>query len=156
MRRLIEGQGSRRLVGVSKLESGGPLVLKKTLDSIMDVDDSALRSLTEALHNFRMKDATGENVGTVVSYLKGAMFLLKNCGANPTDVIGLLNDVMVSADCKEFTAYMKLIYFASKRDSLVTGYMEYLDVAEGGVYDSILQGQVDQGSRSRRIWICWQ
>ena len=37
------------LVGISDLEAGGPLVLKKTLAIVMDVDDSALRSLTEAL-----------------------------------------------------------------------------------------------------------
>ena len=37
------------LVGVSELESEGPLVLKKMLDIVMNVDDSALRSLTEAL-----------------------------------------------------------------------------------------------------------
>lgn len=36
------------LVGVSNLESGGPLMLKKTLDIVMDVDDSALRILTKA------------------------------------------------------------------------------------------------------------
>ena len=44
--------------------------------------------------------------------------------------MGLLNEVMVSADCDEFTEYMKSIYFASKRESLVGGYMEYLDTAE--------------------------
>ena len=76
-----------------------------------------------------MKDITGENVGTVVSYLKGALLLLQNCGAIPTDVIGFLNDVMVSADYDEFTSYMKLIYFASKRSSAMTGYMEYLGAA---------------------------
>ena len=37
------------LVGVSELESGGPLVLKKALVIVMDVGDSALRSLIEAL-----------------------------------------------------------------------------------------------------------
>ena len=107
------------LVGVSELESGGPLVLKKTLGIVMDVDDSALRSLTEALQNLQMKDVAGWNVGTVVSYLTGALILLQSCGAIPTNVMGLLNNVMVLADCKDFTAYMKSIYFASKRDMLV-------------------------------------
>lgn len=97
----------------------------------MDMDESALRSLTEALQNLRMKDVLGENVGTVVSYMKGALLLLQNCSAILTDGIVLLNDVMVSADCDVFTAYMKSIYFASKRDSTtVGGYMEYLDTAQ--------------------------
>ena len=118
------------LAGISDLEAGGPLVLKKTLDIVMDVDDPALRSLTEAFQTLRMKDMDGENVGTVVSYIKGALLLLQNCGAIPTDVMGFLNDVMVSADCDEFTAYMQSIYFASKRDSSSQGNMAYLDAAE--------------------------
>lgn len=63
---------------MSVMESGGPLVLKKTLELIMDVDDVALRSLTEALKRLQMKDVAGENMGTVVSYLKGSLLLLKN------------------------------------------------------------------------------
>jgi len=35
------------LVGVSEIENGGPLVLKKMLDIVMNVDDAALTSLTE-------------------------------------------------------------------------------------------------------------
>ena len=118
------------LVGVNELENGGPLVLKKMLDIVMNVDDAALRSLTEGLQSLRMKDVPGENVGTVVSYLKGALLLLQNCSAIPTDAMGLLNDVMSSADCSEFTNYMQSIYFASKRTGTVGDYMEYLDVAE--------------------------
>ena len=54
---------------------------------------------------------------TVISYFKGALLLLQNCSAIPTDVLGFLNDVMVLAGCDEFTAYMRSIYFASKRES---------------------------------------
>ena len=64
------------LVGVSEMESGEPIALKKTLEFIMDVNHAALRSLTEALQNLRMNDVTGENLGTVVSYLKGGLLLL--------------------------------------------------------------------------------
>ena len=39
------------LVGVNELENGGPLVLKKMLDIVMNVDDDALRSLTEGLQS---------------------------------------------------------------------------------------------------------
>ena len=97
---------------------------------MINVNDAALRSLMEG-QNLRMKDVPGENVGTVVSYLKGALLLLQNCAAIPTDAMGLLNDVMSSADCKDFTDYMKSIYFASKRTNTVGDYMVYLDAAEG-------------------------
>ena len=118
------------LVGVSEMELGGPLVLKKMLSIVMNVDDAALRSLIESLQNLQMKDMLGEVVGTVVSYLKGALLLLQNCAAISTNTIGLLNDVMSLTDCQEFTAYMQSIYFALKRSSTVGGYMEYLDSDE--------------------------
>ena len=87
--------------------------------------------MIEALQNLRMKDVPGENVGTVFSYLKGALFLLQNFSAIPTNVMGLLNDVMVLVDYDEFTAYTRSIYFAFKRESLTgVGYMEYLDTVE--------------------------
>ena len=70
----------------------------------MDVDDSALRSLTEALQTLRMKDVAGENVGTVVSYLKGALLLLQNCSGLPTDTMELINNTMVSADYAEYSS----------------------------------------------------
>ena len=106
-------------------------MLKKMLDIVMNVNDAALRSLTEGLQSMCMKDVPGENVGTVVSYLKGALLLLQNCGAIPTNTMGLLNDLMPSADCLEFTEYMKSIYFASKRINTIRDYMAYLNCAEG-------------------------
>ena len=44
--------------------------------------------------------------------------------------MGLLNDVMSLVNCQEFTAYIQSIYFASKRNRAVGGYLEYLDAAE--------------------------
>ena len=76
----------------------------------MDVDNLALCSLTEAFQTLRMKDVPGGNVGTVVSYLKGSLLLLRNCLAIPTDV-------MMTADCDKFMSYMRSIYFASKIES---------------------------------------
>ena len=73
---LLKDKVREGLVGVSEMESGEPIALKKTLEFIMDVNHAALRSLTEALQNLRMNDVTGENLGTVVSYLKGGLLLL--------------------------------------------------------------------------------
>lgn len=98
-------------------------MLKKALNIVMDVNDAALCSLAERLHNLRMKGTPGENVRTVVSYLKGALLILQNCSVIPTDTMGLLNDVMSSPDCDDFTDYMKSIYYASKRTATVGGYM---------------------------------
>lgn len=63
-------------MGVSALEAGGPIVLKLMLDVAMDIDDSSLRSLTQGIQTLCLKDVPEENVGTVVSNLKGELLLL--------------------------------------------------------------------------------
>ena len=50
-----------------------------------------------------LKDIPGKNVATTASYLKGALVLLHNYKAVPTDTLGILNDTLTSADCDEFT-----------------------------------------------------
>ena len=54
-------------------------------------------------------------MGTVVSYLNGALLLLQNCSTIPTDTMALLNDMMSSSGCDDFTDYMKSVYFTLKR-----------------------------------------
>jgi len=76
---------------------------------------NSLRSHTDGIQSLRMKDVPSENVNTVISYLKRAFLLPLSYGYIPSDTMGLLNDVMSSADCFEFTGYVKTIYFALKR-----------------------------------------
>jgi len=118
------------LVGVLPLEAGGLLNLKLMLDIIMDVDDSALRVLTENFQRLWMKDVAGENVETVVSYLKGALMLLSNCKKIPTDVLGILKDIFFLAECDEFTALMSSVYFENISITNVIDYFEYLTLVE--------------------------
>ena len=106
------------------------MVLKRMLDIIMDVDDSALRALTQSLQTLRLKDIPGENVCTAVSYLKGALMLLHNCTGLPTDTMGLLNDTMGLADCEDFTGFMNSVYFDHKRKTRVITHQEYLRLAK--------------------------
>ena len=50
------------LVRVTDLDSGGPLVLKKMMEMLMDVDDNTLRSLTESLQSLCLKDVPGKTL----------------------------------------------------------------------------------------------
>ena len=112
------------------MEIGGPLVLKLMLDIIIDIDDSALRALTQSLQTLRLKDIPGENVCTAVSYLKGALLLLQNCSGLPTNTMVLLNEIMGSAAYDEFSGFMNLLYFDHKRKTRVIAHQEYLCLAE--------------------------
>jgi len=105
-KKIIEG-----IVGISPMDSGDPLILKLMLDIIMDVDNSALCAITTSLQTLWLKDVPGENVCTAVSYLKGVLILLKNYSELPTDTTGLLNDIIISADCDEFSGFMNSVYY---------------------------------------------
>ena len=96
----------------------------------MDVEDSASRLLVQSLQALRMKDIEGENVRTVVSYLKGALLLLKNCADIPTDTHGLLSDIMTSASNDEFCGYTKSIYYKQKRSRSTFYFVNYLKTAK--------------------------
>ena len=96
----------------------------------MDVDDSSLCALSQSLQTLHLKDIPGDNVCTTVSYLKGALMLLQNCAGLPMDMMGLLNDIMGSADCEEFSEFMNLAYFDHKRKTRIIAHQEYLRLAE--------------------------
>jgi len=113
-------------VGVDALEKRGSLVLKLVLDIIMDVDDSALRALTQSLQILFLKEVPGENVYTT----KGVSLLLNNCSELPADTMVLLNDTMGSADCDEFSVFMRSVYFDHKWKTRVITHQEYLRLAE--------------------------
>ena len=72
-----------------------------------------------------MKDVTGENVGIIISFLKGALLLLGNCGKLPTNTMGILKDTFCSAEWEEFTALMTSVYLEYKRKTNVIDYMEH-------------------------------
>jgi len=141
----LRGKVREGLIGVSDLEAGGNLVFKMMLGIVMNVEDISLRSLTQSLQKLRLMDVPGENFGTAVSYLKGALMLLQHCDAVPMDTMGLLNEVMCSSDCGEFSEYMKSIYYASTRHLTPEAYMEYGVPEHGGsqIQDIIPSGQMD-------------
>ena len=56
------------MVGVNMMEMGGNLVLKLMLEIIMDINNSALRALTQSLQTLRLNYVPSENVCTTVSY----------------------------------------------------------------------------------------
>ena len=107
-------------------------MFKLMIDILLDVEDSALHSVTQSLQTMHLKDIPGENAATAVSYLKGALMLLQNCEAVPTDTLGLLDQIITSADYDEFTKYIKRIYFTSKRNRSVpaSSFTSYLNMAE--------------------------
>ena len=102
------------------------------IDIVINVDDSVLRSLNQNLQTLHLEDVPGENMGTIVSYLKWALLLLllDNVSGLPTNTMGLMNSTMCSAEKKEFSGFMTSIYFKHKRKTNVVSHATYLHLAE--------------------------
>lgn len=70
---------------------------------------------------------TGGNTSTVVSHLKGAVLLLQNYTDLPTDLIGLLHDILASAKNEDFVAFIKALYFNHKMKTTEVSYTMFLN-----------------------------
>ena len=73
---------------------------------------------------------TGDNVSTVVSYLKGTVLLLQNFTDLPTDLIGLLHEIIASAKNEDFAAFIKALYFNHKMKTKEVSYATFLNHVE--------------------------
>ena len=99
------------------------------LEFVMDVEDSALYLLVQSVQVLWMKNVSGENVLTVVSYLKGTVLLLQNCTDLPIDLIGILHDILTSARNEDVTALIKAMHFNHKMKTKVVNYTTFLNHA---------------------------
>ena len=100
------------------------------LEIIIDVDNGALRVLTENLQTFWMKDVSGEIVKTVVSYLKGALILLLNYGKVPMCGLGILRNIFYSVEYDGITIFMGSTHFEHKHQTNMTNFREYLTLTK--------------------------
>ena len=66
----------------------------------------------------------------VVSHLKGVVILLQNCTILPTNLIGILNDIMVLVIIDDFITYTTVIYFSHYQKKKLIDYETYRDFSE--------------------------
>ena len=55
--------------------------------------------------------------------------LLQNYSELLINTMGLLNDIMISVNCDEFSGFMNLIYYNHKRKTCLIDHFEYLRLA---------------------------
>ena len=69
-------------------------------------------------------------MGTIVSYIKGALFLFSNRVEIPTDIMVLLRNTFCSTECDDFTTFMSNVYFNHKRKIHEIECLEYITLAD--------------------------
>jgi len=69
-------------------------------------------------------------MGTIVSYLKGALLLLSNCKKISMDAMGLLNGRFCSTVCDNFTYFMKNVYIIHNQKLKEINAMQFLSLVD--------------------------
>ena len=97
---------------------------------VMDVDYSAIISLTQGFQLMWLKDILGDNVISVMSNLKGILMLLRSCSKLSTSTMCVLKDAVCSALCDEFSGSVPSVYFDHKRNTQIIEHNKRLQLAK--------------------------
>ena len=94
-----------------KKHRGGPTYLKLLLGLILSTSQKSLRSLTDKVQILRITDFPGENATKAVSFIRGAVLILSNNDAAPTDLVPLVLRIFSSSTCTKFKTHVDNIDF---------------------------------------------
>ena len=89
-----------------RADVGGPSYLKLLLYHSMSTTQKSLRALLDKLGKIRITDFPGENVTKAVSFLRGAILILRDNSSTPTDIINLTLRVFKVSSCEPFRTYV--------------------------------------------------
>ena len=85
---------------------GGPSYLKLLHTLVMSTSEKSLRSLTNKLSTLSIQDFDGENVTRAVSFIRGAILILQDNGALPTDIITQVLAIFKKSACEPFRIHV--------------------------------------------------
>ena len=97
-------------------EKGAPLFFFYMIELISPNLDTTVRAVVKCLDNMKITDYDGENVSTVVTYLRTVSEYLTQNNAVPNDFDTMVFDVMKTATTVEFQDEIKMLAFARKRE----------------------------------------
>ena len=93
---------------------GGPTYLKLLQQLVLSTSEKSLRSLTNKLARLTIADFPGEDVTKAVSFIRGAVLILKDNNALPSDIITQVLQIFKKSCCESFRIHVTNI------DSLIT------------------------------------
>ena len=109
---------NEKVLGVHPFEIAGPLLFyhAMTLNTTQTAD--AVRALTLRVTNLKLGDIQGENVGTAISQMRGALLRLKALDKIPNDLLDKILNTMQTLSVEKFNQFFETL--ASSCASLIT------------------------------------
>jgi hypothetical protein len=93
----------------SKADVDGPTYLKLLLSLVLSTSEKSLCTLTDKLGKLRITDFLGENVTQGVSFLRGAILILRDNSSTPANLLTLVLRIFKASSCEPFCTYVSSI-----------------------------------------------
>ena len=91
---------------IPSIYRGGPLFFYNMISFVTTTSDQAMFVVVDKLNRFRLSDFDGENVLVAVSFLRGAIQLLSNNGADPHDILNTVFNMMRTCSTPAFMSFV--------------------------------------------------
>lgn len=88
---------------------GGPTFLKLLMRLIVATSEKSLRSLLDKVAKLKLSDFNGEDVRKAVSFIRGAVLILKDNKALPSDFLILVLRTFRQTTCTNFSTFVGLL-----------------------------------------------
>lgn len=95
--------------GWSAAHKGGPTYLKLLMGLIVATSEKSLRSLLDKVGTLKLSDFNGEDVNKAVSFLRGAILILRDNDALPNDFGTLILKIFKQTSCDDFKSFVGLL-----------------------------------------------
>lgn len=95
--------------GWDEMHKGGPTYLKLLMNLIVATSEKSLRSLLDKVAKLKLTDFNGEDVNKAVSFLRGALLILRDNNALPSDFCTLLIKIFKQTSCEDFRSFVGLL-----------------------------------------------
>ena len=102
---------NEKVLGVHPFEIAGPLLFYHGMSLITTQTADAVRALTLRVTNLKLGDIQGENVGTAISQMRGALLRLKALDKVPNDIVDKILDTMQTSSVEKFNRFFENISF---------------------------------------------
>ena len=107
----LKDKVNEKVLGVHPFEIAGPLLFFHAMTLITTQTADAVRALTLRVTNLKLKDIPGENVGTAISQMRGALLRLKALDKIPNDIVDKILDTMQTSSVDKFNRFFENISF---------------------------------------------
>ena len=102
---------NEKVLGVHPFEIAGPLLFYHAMTLITTQTADAVRALTLRVTNLKLGDIQGENVGTAISQMRGALLRLKALDKVPNDIVDKILNTMQTSSVEKFNRFFENISF---------------------------------------------